>query len=804
MNNPGISDSLPTKRRPDVSRRDRLENDFRGQTRVLERLARGDSLSVVLNTLIEVAEESQPEMIGSILLLDEATGTLRHGASRGLPDFYCEAIDGLEPGPEVGSCGATAFTGRRVIAEDIRTHPFWQNYHELAERASLRACWSEPIIASTGEILGTFAMYYRLPRAPDEHELDFVSSCANLASLAIERVRADRSLRQMAAIVESTDDAIILKSLDGIIESWNKGAERVYGYSAKEAIGQPMEMLVPADRQDELVANIERLSNGEQVDHFETVRVTKSGRRIHVSLTTSPVRDSDGHLTHFVDIQNDITERVNAQLETERERAVLETIVNGVPDALMLANMDRKLTHCNEGALRMFGYEPGELIGQPTAVLYANPKDHELQGRQRFNKSAQEHFEVIEIKWQRKNGEAFLGETVGTVIRNESGEPLGFLAVIRDITDRKRSEEAIREGQRKLATLISNLPGAAYRCRNDENWTMEFLSEGCEELCGYSASEIVANNPPFSEVIHPEDRQHVFDAVQASLANQQPFQLVYRIQHRNGAPRWIWEQGQGVFSEEGELLALEGLMTDTTELQEAREQLLQSERLAAMGKMISAIAHESRNALHRIQMGVDLLHGEFEEESESHEDLDRINSAKADLVHLFEDLKSYAAPIQLDCSTGNLAEAWRQAWSNLELSVAERDAHLVEDTGELDLVCSFDMFRIEQVFRNLFENALAACSDPVQITVSCNDTDNDTDDGGVPEVCISVRDNGPGLTDESRTRVFEAFFTTKAKGTGLGMAIAKRIIEAHQGKIAVGDCKHRGAEFLITLPRVPK
>lgn len=213
--------------------------------------------------------------------------------------------------------------------------------------------------------------------------------------------------------------------------------------------------------------------------------------------------------------------------------------------------------------------------------------------------------------------------------------------------------------------------------------------------------------------------------------------------------------------------------------------------------MISAIAHESRNALQRIQVGTDMLGLDLDGDSDAHNDLQRINRSKEDLLHLFEDLRSYAAPIQLDLGVKNLAEVWHQAWANLEVSRTGCDAELVEKTGDLELTCVIDAFRIEQVFRNLIENTLAACSALVRIKVSCTEFEIN----GAPAVCVSVRDNGPGLADEQRARIFEAFFTTKSKGTGIGMAIAKRIVEAHQGTITVGDAKDGGAEFLITLPR---
>lgn len=779
------------------AQRESFEQELRGRNRVLESVATGRPLAEVLETLVEVAGESRPDTIGSILVLDQQEGCLRHGASRRLPDFYLEAIDGVVPGPKAGSCGAAAFTGERVIVEDIKTDPLWEDYREVAARANLRACWSEPILAPCGRVIGTFATYYNTPRTPDAADLEFVQSSAKSAALAIERVRADYKLRQMAAIVDSTDDAIILKNVDGMIEQWNGGAERVYGYSSDEAVGQPIAMLVPDDRVYEHDANIERLLLGERVDHFETIRQTKDGRRIHVSSTISPIRDSSGKISHFVEVQNDISPRVQAQAELERERSVLEAIVHGIPDALLLGSLDRKLTFCNEGACRMFGYERGEMEGESAAILYADHDDFLRQGESRFNLTASTHDNILQINWRRKNGEVSAGEVVGTIIRDPSGKPIKFLALIRDITDRKKAEATIREKQRQLSTLMKNVPGAAYRCLDDSVWTMEFISEGCEEITGYSSSEIVSGAPTWRAIAHEEDRDAIQKEIRQAVAEQKPFQLVYRIRNRSGDVRWVWEQGEGVHSDDGKVIALEGLITDMTELQSTRDKLLQAERLAAVGQMISAIAHESRNALQRIQVGTDMLGLELEEESDAHNDLQRINRAKEDLLHLFEELRSYAAPIQLDMGAKNLAEVWHQAWVNLEASRNGCDAELLEDTGDLELTCNVDAFRIEQVFRNLMENALAAGSAPVRITVSCAESEIN----GAPAVSVSVRDNGPGLADEQRDRIFEAFFTTKPKGTGLGMAIAKQIVEAHRGTIAVGDAGEGGAEFLITLPR---
>jgi signal transduction histidine kinase len=140
---------------------------------------------------------------------------------------------------------------------------------------------------------------------------------------------------------------------------------------------------------------------------------------------------------------------------------------------------------------------------------------------------------------------------------------------------------------------------------------------------------------------------------------------------------------------------------------------------------------------------------------------------------------------------------WHEAWRLLETLRRGRQANLIETTDERDLTVYVDRFRIVQLFRNLLENSLAACSDPVVIQIECRDAHLQ----GQPALEIRIRDNGPGLTPAARQSVFEPFFTTKTKGTGLGMAIARRIIEAHGGRICVGDMSSTGAEFVITLPR---
>src|SRR5581483_7855384 len=236
---------------------------------------------------------------------------------------------------------------------------------------------------------------------------------------------------------------------------------------------------------------------------------------------------------------------------------------------------------------------------------------------------------------------------------------------------------------------------------------------------------------------------------------------------------------------------------DITALKEAQERALQQERLAAIGQMMTGLAHESGNALARSRACLEMLAWEVQDRPEALSLIERTQKAQDHLQQLYEEVRGYAAPMKLDRELFSIAGVWRQAWDNLALARQEKDASLHEQTAGVDLRCPVDPFRLGQVFRNLFENSLAACTPPVEVVITCADTQL----AGRPALRVAVRDNGPGLSAEQKQRIFEPFYTTKTKGTGLGMAIARRIIEAHGGQIAVGSSPGPGAEVIITLPR---
>jgi len=232
----------------------------------------------------------------------------------------------------------------------------------------------------------------------------------------------------------------------------------------------------------------------------------------------------------------------------------------------------------------------------------------------------------------------------------------------------------------------------------------------------------------------------------------------------------------------------------------AEKRASEAERLAIIGQMIAGIAHESRNAIQRIQSGIDLLKLDVHDQNLVSQ-IDKIEEANISLKSMLDEIRDYAAPINLEHREVDLSSVWRHAWANVNCNGNNGKAKLQESTNNCNLQCSVDDFRLEQVFRNIFENSLAACENAPVIQIECADSGQSCNGSSSEAVKIAIRDNGPGFAIDHRQKVFEPFFTTRQRGTGLGMSIVKRTIEAHGGSVAIGNGDSPGAEVIITMPR---
>jgi diguanylate cyclase (GGDEF)-like protein/PAS domain S-box-containing protein len=328
----------------DITERKQAERFEQFRSHVLELLAGDQPLPVILEAIVRGVEQLDPAMLCSILLLDKDGKHLKTGAAPGLPDFYNRAIESVEIGVGVGSCGTAAFTGERVIVDDIASHPYWAPFTELASRAALGACWSQPIRSSTGQVLGTFAIYHREAHRPAESDLHLIEQTAHLASIAIERSVAAEKLRDSEAhyrlLTEDALDVIWKTDSDLRITYISPADERLRDYKADEVVGHHVFELFT----DEGIATVKEImrqrkaiaSPAARADfiNFEAQHRCKDGRVIWGEIFSTAVLDKQGTVTGYHGITREISKR--KQMEEQVRQLAFHDSLTNLPNRRLL------------------------------------------------------------------------------------------------------------------------------------------------------------------------------------------------------------------------------------------------------------------------------------------------------------------------------------------------------------------------------------------------------------------------------------------------------------------------------------
>jgi PAS domain S-box-containing protein len=387
----------------------------------------------------------------------------------------------------VGAACAEMAIGKNVydlIAKEDR-----QKFREFNERVCRgeRGSLEFDIVGLTG-----------VRRHMESHAAPLKNADGTVVQLAVTRDitlrnQAENAQRRLAAIIESSEDAIASKDLQGTITSWNKSAEKLFGYTAEEIIGRPVTLIIPPELHDDEALILGRIRAGERIEHFQTVRVHKNGRRVDVSLTVSPVRDEKGKIIGAAKIVRDISH----QKKLEEAARRLAAIVESSDDAIASKDLNGIITSWNRSAEKLFGYSAEEMVGKPVTVIIPpelQHDEHTILSKIRRGERI-DHFETIRLH---KNGERIEVSLTISPVRDENGKVIGAAKIIRNITENNKIERALRTTEklaaagRMAATVaheinnpleaITNLVYLAKRDLGNSERVAEYLQMASREL----------------------------------------------------------------------------------------------------------------------------------------------------------------------------------------------------------------------------------------------------------------------------------------------------------------------------------
>ena len=449
---------------------------------------------------VEQVHEAALDAIQRALHCDRASvlinsgGVMRFVAWRSLSDTYRHAVEGHSPwSPDDPNPQA-------VVVSDIEGADLPADLKQTVRAEGIAAVAFIPLLQNR-RLLGKFMAYYDAPHDFSSEELEVAVTLARQLGFGLERMQAERAAQHLAAIVESSEDAIISKSLEGVILSWNSGAQRIFGYTAAEAVGRPVNMLIPEDRRNEEPQILARIRMGERVDHFETTRQHKDGRLIDISLTISPIRDEWGRIIGASKIARDITERTEAAARQRESEQQLKDLLAAIPAAIYTTDAAGRITYYNEKAVEFAGRRP--VLGSDewcvTWKLYwpdGTPLPHD-QCPMAIALKEGRSIRDAEAVAERPDGTRVPFIPYPTPLRDGKGRVVGAINMLVDISERKQAEtqqrvllnelnHRVKNNMQMLQSLLAN---AARNAKHAE--AKQVLAESSDRLAAMAAAQRV-------------------------------------------------------------------------------------------------------------------------------------------------------------------------------------------------------------------------------------------------------------------------------------------------------------------------
>ncbi len=600
-----------------------------------------------------------------------------------------------------------------------------------------------------------------------------------------QHLSSDELVTRLAAIVDSSEDAIIGRDPFGTINTWNSAAQHAFGYTPEEILGQSVLLLVPPDLHHEELANLERVRQGQRIEHYETQRLRKDGERISISATVSPIHDADGRLIGSAMILRNI----EAQQREQAARARLAAIVESSDDAIIGKDLNGIVTHWNAAAAGMFGYTAEEMAGRSILTIIPPELHHEeptILARIRAGERV-EHYETYRLH---KSGRRLEVSLSLSPIRNSIGQIIGASKTVRDIGDRRRYESA-----RLLLAAIVDSSEDAIISKTLDGVIMTW-NAAAERLFGYKADEIVG--------------QTVLRLIPGELHFEEP-QIISklrggeRIEHyetrrmrKSGEVFDVSLTVSPIKDSRGRVIGASKIVRDISDRKQAEAALIEKAKLAATGRLAATLAHEVNNPLEAITNLSYLLvhHPSLDEEARGYANL-LLNEVQRAGDITRQTLNFYrASKLRTEVDVIEIIE------HILGAKKTKLGSKTITVEKQFDRVPTIQGYagELRQVFENLIENAIDAVKPGGLIRIRTRSRGGSARE----KLVVSILDNGQGIPGSVLLKIFDPFFTTKLQtGSGLGLWVSRGIVQKHEGTIRVRSSQatnHHGSVFTITLP----
>lgn len=628
----------------------------------------------------------------------------------------------------------------------------------------------------------------KLHRQIEETSSEMQKCLRFLEFLKADQLYANEDLCRLGSIVENSDDAIIATDLDGIIVSWNKGAERIFGFTAEEVRGKSFSLLVPPDRQDEVWDVLDRVRRGERIDHIETVRVRKDGELVYVSRSAYPVSNAQGEIIGVSGIARDITARKRTELALQQSREAIGGLINAPTDMalMMILQNGGVIETLNEAAASILGGSVEELAGKGLYRAGTQPFLRKEMIGSVFSSGAA-------IRYEERLGEMFFDISVYPVgISDGKVDRVAVCAV--DITQRKATEERISRQNEFLNLVIESLPHPFYVI-DAKDFTVKMANSAASPGGLDAGATCYALTHKNTVQCSTPDHDCPLQIIKQTKKSVTVEHLHYR---QDGAPRNMEIHAFPVFDSNGEVEQIIEYALDVTERKKIEEDLrVSAEKIKLFAY---AISHDIKSPLVGIHGLIRLLAGQYghllDEKGKKY--CQQVLKASEKAVSMIEDINNFikSKELPLFCENFDMKEVIRGVRSEFEptLSIRRLDWREPPDLPEF---CA-DKRALERVLRNLVENALKYGGEKL--------TEIDIEyEGSEKFHTLCVTDDGVGIDGEDLDSVFNMFqrkdHSQRIEGTGIGLAIVKEIAEKHKGRAWAARGRDGGATICVSISK---